>query len=103
MMPTVEMANRPRWLLTSSGWDAAKAEAALEFYKIAFKLGAEGRVLNVVNLTLEALFRIVEGQAAPLGAQVGMIVRAEEYVVLAAFTGCSPEETTHFGILLDKK
>ena len=83
--------------------DAAKAEAAIEFGQVAFKLGAKRRVFDVVNLTLEALFRIVEGQAAPLGAQVGMIVRAEEYVLLAAFTGCSPEETTHFGILLDKK
>ena len=48
--------------------DAAKAEAALEFRQVAFKLGAKRRVFDVVNLTLEALFRIVERQAAALGA-----------------------------------
>ena len=53
-----------------------------------------------MDLALEPLVRVVEGQASPLGAQVGVVVRAKENVVFAAFTGGCPEESTHVGILL---
>ena len=48
--------------------DAADAIAALEFCQIPFEFGAERGVFDVVNLALEALFRVVEGQTASLGA-----------------------------------
>ena len=48
--------------------DAAQTEAALEFGQIVFEFGAEGGIFDVVDLTLEALVRVVEGQAAALGA-----------------------------------
>ena len=63
-----ELPRRNRWHLYAGVGDAAQAIAALEFGQIAFKLGAEGGVFDVVDLTLEALVRVVKNQTATLRA-----------------------------------
>ena len=75
--------------------DTADARAAAEFSQIGLKLGAEGGVLNVVNLALEAPGSVVEHHAAPAVAQVGMIVGTEIDVINAIFAGNRPEKATH--------
>ena len=48
-----------------------------------------------VDLALKPPVLLVEGQASPLGAQVGMIVSTKENVIFTIAAGYSPEETTH--------
>ena len=60
--------------------DAADTGATLEILQILLKLGAEGAVFNVVNLPLEPVFPVVDGHAAPAGAQVGVVVGAKEHI-----------------------
>ena len=60
--------------------DAAKAAAAVEVLQVVFKLGAEGGVLDIVDLPLISLFEIVDAHAAAFGAEVGVIVYAEKDV-----------------------
>ena len=57
--------------------DAADAALAHHLPHRLVKLGAEGGVLDVVDLPLEAQLRVPGGHAAPAGAQVGVIVCAE--------------------------
>ena len=61
--------------------DTADAGAAPEPGQILLELGAEGGVLNVVDLPVKAgSVPVIDGHAAPAGAQVGVVVRAEEHV-----------------------
>ena len=75
--------------------DAADAGLAVEVGQVLFKLGAEGGVLDVVDLPLKAAFLVVDRHAAPLGAQVGVVVGAEEEVQHAIALGDRAEETAH--------
>ena len=68
--------------------------------RIRLELGAEGGVLNVVNLALKAPVFIEEYHAAPTIAQVGVVVGAEIDIINAVFAGDCPKKTTHTGILL---
>ena len=77
--------------------DTAHTGNAGHLGQIIFKLGAEGRIFNVVNLPLKALLGVVENQAAPAGAQVGVVVRAEKDVVNTVAAGNCAKETTHRG------
>ena len=58
--------------------DAADAAAPVEIGQILLKLGAEGGVLNGVDLPLEPIFGVMDDHAAPPGAQVGVIVHSKE-------------------------
>ena len=66
--------------------DAADPRVAMKFRQILLKLGAEWGVLNGVDLPLEAVLRVIDNHTAPAGAQVGVVIHAEEnvkgYVVL---------------------
>lgn len=60
--------------------DAAKARVTTEIRKIALELRPKGRVLNIMDLPLEALFLVKENHTTPACAEVGMVVRAEKDV-----------------------
>ncbi len=61
--------------------DAANARLPMEGGQVLFELCTEGSVLNIVNLPVKACsFFVVDGHAAPAGAQMGVIVRAEEHI-----------------------
>ena len=60
--------------------DAVDAAVALHVRDVGLEPGAKRRVRDVVDLTLEALFRVVDRHAAELGAEVGVVVDAEEGV-----------------------
>ena len=75
--------------------DAADAGVAVEVGEVLFELGAEGGVLDVVDLALEAVPLIVDRHTAPLGAQVGVVVGAEEEVQHAVLPGDGAEEAAH--------
>ena len=49
-----------------------------------------------LDLTLEALLRVVDRHAAELGAEVGVVVDAEEGVENDVALGYSAEEAAHF-------
>ena len=71
--------------------DTADTAAAVEIRQVLFKLGAEGRVFDVVDLALEAaLLGIIDGHAAPAGTQVRVVVNTEENIKYAVPLGdCS--------------
>ena len=71
------------------------AGAAVQLGQIPFEFCPEGCAFYVMDLTGEAILRIVEGHAAPLGTQMGMVVSSKENIIFAVFTGYNPEETTH--------
>ena len=74
---------------------AADAAASVELVKILFKLGAEGGVVDIVDLALEADFGVIDRHTAALGAKVRVIIHAEENINDAIpFQGCS-EKSTH--------
>lgn len=52
----------------------------------------ERRVRDVVDLTLEALLRVVDRHAAELGAEVGVVVDAEKVSRTMSQLGYSAEE-----------
>ena len=60
--------------------DAAEARVTAEVRKVALELRPEGRVLNIMDLPLEALFLVKENHTTPACAEVGMVVRAEKDV-----------------------
>jgi hypothetical protein len=64
--------------------DATDAQVTLHVMDIIVKLGTEGRVLNVVNGTVETVLP-VHCQTGPAGSQMGMIVRAEKQIKYAIF------------------
>ena len=71
------------------------AGGAVHFFQVTFKLGAERGSFDIVDLALKTFLGIVKSHAAALGSQVRVVVSAEENIILAVFTGDSPEETTH--------
>ena len=50
--------------------DAADAAAAVEVPQVVFELGAEGGILDGVDLPLESVFRVMDNHAAPAGSQM---------------------------------
>jgi len=94
MMPTVVMAYRSQVGAHQQGLgiavaDAADAAASVEVRQIRLKLGAEGGILNVVNLALEAVRGVIDDHAAPAGAQMRVIVYSEKNVKHAVPLGDS--------------
>ena len=59
------------------------------------ELGAEGSVLDIVDLPLVALFDIVDAHAAALGAEVGVVVYAEEDIEHDIAPRDGAEEAAH--------
>ena len=57
--------------------DTADAGGTAEFGQIAFKLGTERGIFNIVDLALETLVDIVKCHTAPAGAEVGVVVHAK--------------------------
>ena len=80
--------------------DAADAAAAVELGDVLFKLGPEGGVLDVVDLTLEAALPVVDDHAPPAGAQVGVVVHAEEHVQHAVLLGDGSKKSAQRKFLL---
>ena len=76
--------------------DAADAGVAPEFRQIIFKFCTEGSVLDVVDLAFKALFA-QHRHTAGLGAQVGMIVHAEEHIHGYIAPGNGAKKTAHSG------
>ena len=75
--------------------DAADGGTAVELGEILVELGAEGGVLDVVDLPLEAVLPVIDRHASPLGAQVGVVVGAEEHVQHAVMPGDRAEKSAH--------
>ena len=76
--------------------DAADAAAPVEIGQIRLKLGAEGGVLNIVDLAVEpVVYRVVDGHTPPAGAQMGVVVHAEKDVKHAIPLGDRSKKTTH--------
>ena len=75
--------------------NAADGAGALHLVQNAVEFGTEGRIFNIVNFPLETQLGIVGCHAAPAGTQVGMVVRAEEYVQNAVPLGDRAKETAH--------
>ena len=75
--------------------DAADAGAAVEVRQVLFKFGAEGGVFDGVDLPLEAVLLIVNNHASPAGAQMGVVVHAEENVKGHVALGDRAEESAH--------
>ena len=75
--------------------DTANTHAAVHFIQVTFKFRTEGGIFDVMDLTLEAGFRIIEGKTTAFCSQVGMVVRTKENIILAVFAGNSPKKTTH--------
>ena len=76
--------------------DAADADAAGKVRQILFKAGAEGGVGNGVDLPGAALVRAPHRHAGAAGAQVAVIVRAEEHIHHHIAAGNRAEETAHY-------
>ena len=80
--------------------NAADAHITVELDQVLFELGTEGGVVNAVDLALEALALIVDNHTCPTGSQVGVVVHAEEDIILdVALCDCA-EEAAHRGYLL---
>ena len=79
--------------------DAADAALAVEVGQVLLELGAEGGVLDGVDLPLEAVGLIVDDHAAPAGAQVGVVVHAEENVKGDVSMGDRAKKTAHVILL----
>ena len=75
--------------------DAADAALPVEIRQVVFKLGAEGGILYIVNLTLETVFAVIHDHAGPAGTQMGVIVRAEENVQYCVAPGYGAEKAAH--------
>ena len=80
--------------------DAADAAAAVELRQVRLELGTEGSVFNVVDLALEAGGRVIDGHAAPPGAQVGVIVHAKKDIKYTIPLGDCTKKTAHIVFLL---
>ena len=76
--------------------DAADAAAAVEVRQVPLELGAEGGVLNVVDLPLEAAGLVVDGHAAPAGAQMRVVVHTEENIKHAISLGDRSKKPAHY-------
>ena len=74
--------------------DTADAQVALHVVDIPLKLGAEGRVFDVVDGPLEAALAVHHHAAAP-GAEMGVVVRAEKQVKYAVVFQSNAEKSTH--------
>ena len=76
--------------------DAADAAATVEALQVVFEARAERRVLDRVDLALEASFlRVVENHARALRSQVGVVVHAEEHVQHHVVMRRRPKESAH--------
>ena len=60
--------------------DAANAAASGKIAQVLLELGPEGGVLDIVDLALKALLPVVKDHAAPVGAQMGVVIHAEKDV-----------------------
>ena len=60
--------------------DAADTQRPGHVVHVPLELGAEGRILDVVDGPLEPLVRAVDGHAAPAGAQMRVIVHPEKQI-----------------------
>ena len=74
--------------------NTSDAEIAVHLLDIIRKLGAERAVLNVVDGTVEAVLS-VNSHAAAAGAEVGVIIRAEEEIKDTIFLECRCKDTAH--------
>ena len=75
--------------------DAADTDVSVEAGEVFFKLRPEGRILNVVDLTLEPVLLIVDDHSTPARTQVGVIVHTEEDVQRNIPFGNCPEKSAH--------
>jgi len=68
----------------------------VEALQVVFEARAERRVLDRVDLALEASFlRIVEDHACAFRSQVGVVVHAEEHVQHHVVMRRRPKESAH--------
>ena len=75
--------------------DAADPHVTGHLAHLVFELRPEGRVRDVVDLPLKALFRTVDHHAAVAGAKVRVIVNAKKHVQNAVALGHGSEKTAH--------
>ena len=62
--------------------------------------GAEGRVLDAVDVALQTDLGVKGGHAGTVGAEVGVIIGAEEHIQHAIPFGSHSEKSTHGLFLL---
>ena len=76
--------------------DAADAgDAAFKFLEVILEFCTEGGVFDIMNLPLEAFFLAVQSHAAPLCAQMGMIIHPEENIQHTVLLTCYAKKTAH--------
>ena len=77
--------------------DAADRRSALHLFKDVLEAGAEGCVLDAVDLALQTDLRIVRRHPAAACAEMRMVVGAEKDVCHAVLFGCNAEKASHMG------
>ena len=76
--------------------DAADAARALEVRQILFKAGAEGGVCDGVDLPVKAVFPAPDRHPGVAGAEMAVVVGAEEDIQDHVAPGDGAEETAHY-------
>ena len=74
--------------------DAADAAATVEVRQILLELGAEGGVLDGVDLALESVLGVMDQHTAPAGTQMGVVVHSEKDIEGHVPLGNGPKKTT---------
>jgi len=75
--------------------DDADSGTAAELVDIVVEFGAELRVGDVVNPPGDAPFAVADGQAAPFGPEMGVVVRSVEEVAHAVMVCDDAEKSAH--------
>ena len=75
--------------------DTADHRGALHFFENMLKLGSEGGVFDVMDLPLQAFLGIPGRHTAAAGAQVGMVIHAEEHIHHTIQLGCDSKKSSH--------
>ena len=76
--------------------DAADARTAVKLGEILLKLGAKRRVFDAVNLPLEPIRRVQKGQTRTTGAEVAVVIHAEEHIHHDVAAGRRTKEAAHY-------
>ena len=70
-----------------------------EVGQVLLELGAEGGVLNVVNLPLEPVLAVMDGHATPAGAKVRVVVHSEENIQGHVLVCYCAKKAAHYVLL----
>ena len=75
--------------------DAADTGSAVHGLRYALEFRAKGRIFDIMNVFLEAVCFVDRHHARPAGAQVRMIIHAEEHVRHRVALQCRAKKSAH--------